>query len=244
LTLQITPQVFQITIRATNLYVIVEDRLTLIDTGFRGSMRKIAEFASSIGRDLREIDLAIITHNHLDHIGSLAELRELTDVKAAIHRIDVENTENELPYPGGKRINKLLNIPALSNLREHLVIDAEDANILLDDGSLLPVLGGLQVIHTPGHTAGSISLYSERDKVLFVGDALQKHYGRPCPPSKMVSSDLEVALDSMEKMAQLDCNIICFGHGKPIMKNGQKMLQDLVAKQRSDTTIKGYISSF
>jgi len=222
------------------MFVIVEDRLTLIDTGFRGSLRRITEFVNSIGRDIQEIDLAIITHNHLDHIGSLAELRELTDIKTAIHRIDVENTVNELPYPGGKRINKLFTIPPLASLRERLVMDAGDANMLLDDGNLLPVLGGLRVIHTPGHTAGSISLYAERDKLLFVGDALQKHYGRPCPPSKMVSSDLEVALDSIEKMAQLNCDIICFGHGKPIMKNGQKMLQNLVAKQRGNT-VKGYI---
>ena len=240
--IQITPQVYQITIRAANMFVIVEDRLTLIDTGFRGSQRRITGFVNSIGRDIREINLAIITHNHLDHIGSLAELRELTDIKTAIHRIDIENTENELPYPGGKQIGKLFTFPPLSNLRERLVMDARDASILLDEGSILPVLGGLKVVHTPGHTAGSISLYSEKDKILFVGDALQKHYGRPCPPSKMVSSDLEVALDSIKKMAELDCDIICFGHGKPIMKNGQKMLQKLVTKQQ-DNTIKGRIAS-
>ena len=59
----------------------------------------------------------------------------------------------------------------------------------IEDGDVLPVLGGLEVVHTPGHTPGSVCLYGARDRVLFVGDVLQRRRGRVSFASGLYSDD-------------------------------------------------------
>jgi len=75
-TQEIIPNVYQLSIRAVNVIVIAEERLTLVDTGLYGSSAQIVDFISHLGRSVEEIGLIIITHNHFDHIGGLAELKE------------------------------------------------------------------------------------------------------------------------------------------------------------------------
>ena len=69
LTLEIIPNVYQLTTGAANVVVIVEEELTIIDTGLRGSSAKITSFVQHLGRSVEEIGLIIITHNHFDHMG-------------------------------------------------------------------------------------------------------------------------------------------------------------------------------
>ncbi|GAH19098.1 unnamed protein product [marine sediment metagenome] len=71
-TVEIIPNVYQITLRVTNIILIAEEELTLIDTGFRGSAPQIMSFIQRLGRSPEEITLIILTHNHLDHAGGLA----------------------------------------------------------------------------------------------------------------------------------------------------------------------------
>ena len=67
----------------------------------------------------------------------------------------------------------------------------------IEDGDVLPVLGGLRVVHTPGHTPGSVCLYGARDRVLFVGDNLQRRFGRLSFASRLYSDDYALARRSM-----------------------------------------------
>ena len=174
LTMQVIPQVYQLTERYNNIFLIVEDKLTMIDTGFRRNPAGMIDFIHSQGRSPEEIKLIILTHNHIDHTGGLAEVRKLTKAQIAAPRIDFTLRKDVLPYPGGKFLGKVLQVPALSSIRNRLVIRAGEIDVLLDGSEVLPVLGGLRVILTPGHTAGSISLYSPQKKLLFVADALKK----------------------------------------------------------------------
>ena len=75
--LEIIPRVYQLTDRGANIILITEEELTLIDTGLPGSLTRILDFIHSLGRSAEEIGLIIITHNHFDHAGGLAELRRL-----------------------------------------------------------------------------------------------------------------------------------------------------------------------
>jgi len=81
--MEVIPQVYQITSKYTNVILIAEEELTLIDTGVRGSSSNIIKFVRSLGRSVEEITLIILTHNHLDHIGGLAELKKFTTAKVA-----------------------------------------------------------------------------------------------------------------------------------------------------------------
>jgi len=88
-------------------------------------------------------------------------------------------------------------------------------DVLVTDGEVFPYLGGLRVVHTPGHTRGSISLLLEKSEVLFVGDTIinnEDRLSRPLP----FGADRDESEQSLPKLARLDFDICCFGHGSPL----------------------------
>ena len=229
--MEIIPHVYQITTRGVNEILIAEEELTLVDTGFRGSSAKIISLIHSLRRSVEEITLIILTHNHLDHAGGLAELRRLTSAKVAVHKADISALNDELLYP--KIIRNLLHIPPFSMLRPLAYAEPSEVEIQLEGGEVLSPLGGLKVIHTPGHTPGSISLFSVKEKLLIVGDALNNRHKNIRLPPKMVSTDLTQAVDSVKRIAQLDFDVLCFGHGRPLTKDASAKVQDLIRKRGS-----------
>jgi len=228
--LEIVPGFYQITIRYANMFLVVEKDLTLIDTGFRGSMPAVFEFIRGLGRKPEEISLVILTHNHLDHTGGLEELRKVAAVKMAAHWADLFIPEGQIPYPAGGYVGTILRSPLLQPLKRRLVLDKGEVNVRLEGGEVFDVLGGLQVIPTPGHTAGSISLYAPAHKLLMVADALNKRRDVLRMPLKTVSTNLKDAVASIRTMAALDVEILCVGHGRPIMHNANANLRALVTK--------------
>ena len=140
-----------------------------------------------------------LTHCHGDHIGGVKQIKEKFGGQILIHRKDA---------PGLKDVN--------INLSTHIglepVILQEDARI--DDGDLLHV-GDLEfkVIYTPGHTAGSISLYCEKEKMLFSGDTLFRgSWGRTDLPT---SSFDDIITSITNKLINLpDDTIVYPGHRK------------------------------
>ena len=225
---EIIPDVYQLTSRGVNRILIVEDTLTLVDSGYTGSSRQLVGFIQELGRSVEEIGLIIITHNHLDHIGGLAELKELTGATVAIHKAGIIDADDDPPYPG--TIRRLLKVPFLSDIRRRFLLSPDDVDQQLGDGDVLEPLGGLRVVHTPGHTPCSISLYSPRHKMLLVSDALVRSRRALQFPHKMVTADFPLALDSIKKMAQLDIDILCFGHGRPLADDVTRKMQALVQK--------------
>ncbi len=223
--LEIVPKVYQLTVGGTNMILIAEEEMTLVDTGFLGSSAHTIDLIHSLGRSVEEISLIIITHNHFDHAGGLAELKKLIQVKVAAHKADITDTESQLSSPGVLR--RLLRIPPFSALHSAFLIKPREVEIQLAGGEILKPLGGLEVIHTPGHTPGSISLFSPQNKLLIVGDALNQ---RPQLPPKIVSTDLSQAIDSVKRIAQLDFDILCYGHGRPLTGNVRAKMQQLIEK--------------
>jgi glyoxylase-like metal-dependent hydrolase (beta-lactamase superfamily II) len=202
------PDIYQITVRGANMLLAVEESLTLIDTGHRGSGPEIIECIHHLGRTPKEISLIILTHNHIDHVGGLSELKQMTKARVAIHKTDI-----------GERKNPPSAI-------------AEDIDIRLEGGEVLDVLGGLQIIHTPGHTPGSISLFSAKNKLLIVGDALRKRRDKLDLPFRTASFNQTKAIESVRKVSRLDIDIMCFGHGLPLTDNAHVRLQELAERNR------------
>ncbi len=142
----------------SNSYVLRRDETTtdclIIDTGLEAS--ELMDF-------LAEHELApaavILTHGHIDHIVGLVSVREaFPEVKVYIHRLDAEMLAN----PNA-------NLSVLAGT----AFSTAPANILLEDGDTVTEAGlTLQVLHTPGHTAGGVCLYAEPEGDVFVGDTL------------------------------------------------------------------------
>ncbi len=225
---EIVPNVYQLTIKGVNLILIGEEELTIIDTGLPGTSAEIVDFIHSRGRSVEEISLIIITHNHFDHAGGLSELRKLTTAKVAVHKADIGDIENQPSYP--RVIQRALRVPPFSALRSAFSVRANTADIQLVGGEVLRPLGGLKVIHTPGHTPGSISLFSPQNRLLIVGDALNKIGKTLRLPYRMVSTDLAQAIDSIREIARLDFDILCFGHAPPLTDDVRTKMQELLEK--------------
>ncbi len=227
--MEVAPQVYQITRMMCNVFLVAEEELTLIDTGWRGSARRILDSVQKLGRSPEEITLIIITHHHPDHTGSLAELKRLTNAKVALHKADAQYFTGKLKEPplfkGWYRPLNLLLWPILLFLRPK----PADVDIILEDGDELPELGGLRVIHTPGHTPGSISLFSPKRRLIFTGDTTACFLpGRLSGPLRIFSFDMAQGRESVEKLAQLEFDILCMGHGSAVTQGAREKVQKLV----------------
>ncbi len=224
------PGVYQITYRAVNVLLIAEREMTLIDAGFRAGVPRIMDFFAKIGRKPEDLRLIILTHNHVDHIGGLRELVELTSAKVACHRADIYDLQGHMPYPHA--LDRALEFRPLRPLRPRLSVRAAEVDIKLAGGEVLPILGGTEVIHVPGHTPGSVCLYSKQGRVLIVGDALVRRNLAVYFPHESVSTDRAMAIQSAHKLAGLTFDTMCFGHGPPITSNAQSLLQACLDRRR------------
>jgi glyoxylase-like metal-dependent hydrolase (beta-lactamase superfamily II) len=196
-----------------NVYLLVDDGLTLVDTGFSGRADQILEQIEELGYSPSDIKRIIITHHHADHIGSLAALKKATQAEVIAHPADAPYIDGSLPQLGPSRprwLSKLSSRFSWQWATEPVAVDT-----LVNDGDELPILGGIKILHTPGHTPGSICLYLQSKDLLIAGDLLAHRFGLKLP-SRMFTVDIAQEVQSVKRIASLEFGIICFGHGSPI----------------------------
>jgi glyoxylase-like metal-dependent hydrolase (beta-lactamase superfamily II) len=215
---EVLPGVYAIKIRMgyVNAFLLTGgDGLTLIDSGLPGQVRTLLSAVERIGQKPADLKHIAVTHHHVDHTGSLADLVQATQARVYVHPLDAPITKGEQPVPGpnpASMLGKLL-WPLLKRLTparlEPIAIDHE-----VSDGEELPLAGGLKAVHTPGHTAGHVSyLRPGNGGVLFVGDAAGHMLGRLGPPAGMFTEDPAQVKASLRKIAELEFDAACFGHG-------------------------------
>jgi hydroxyacylglutathione hydrolase len=190
-----------------NVYLVVtDDGLLLVDTGLPGSAKRICRFVEAMGRDPGEIRDIVLTHIDGDHVGSAAALKTRTGARVALHELDAPVLTGER----GPRERTPLVVRALYPL----LVKRLRPDRLLRDGD---VVGGLRVMHVPGHTAGSIALVRD-DGVVFSGDALlsDKH-GNVIPPDPRLAQDPAQASVSAAAIEALHPWLLLPGHGAPAM---------------------------
>ena len=86
------------------------------------------------------------------------------------------------------------------------------------------------MVHTPGHTPGSVCLYGARDRILFVGDVLQRRRGRVDYASGLFSDDHAAAKRAVQRLAGLDVDVIVFSHFPPLTEAASEVLGDLARR--------------
>lgn len=224
---------------ASNAYVLVsKDAVALIDTGAaRGGGPIVAEIERH-GHSLSELRSIILTHAHSDHTGGVTELVRRSGAQVLAHREEVPYLQRAKSLPSGSIFGRVMNWfdDRMSGGARPIMVGTS-----LDDGVVLDILGGLRVIHTPGHTPGSICLFQEKSGILFCGDLLFNgnpltHRGGLQYAPRSLSSDPQAAEHSAQHLSSLMVRVLCMGHGEPIVKDAAVPMSKWLADVRSRKT--------
>ncbi|MEN6330173.1 MAG: MBL fold metallo-hydrolase [Methanobacteriaceae archaeon] len=220
--MEILPGIHELHGRVVNCHLVRDDDgIILIDTGLPGNSSKIIKYVeNNMNHRPQEIKTIVITHQHMDHVGSLSKMKDKTGATIAIHPADADYIRGNTDHTG----------PALSNAMVKLIqflyrTKPVEPDILVEDGDLI---GDYQVIHTPGHTPGSICLYNPKNKVIFVGDNLQYKDGKLLSPGERLLPEPEKYKKSMQKLLNYDIEAIFTGHTAPVTSDAGKLLKDFV----------------
>jgi glyoxylase-like metal-dependent hydrolase (beta-lactamase superfamily II) len=213
---ELAPGVYMISLGMVNAYLLDAGELTLIDTGPPGSEAKILAAMGELGQRPTDLRHILVTHCHTDHAGSLAALKQAAPAQAYMHPLDAalvregRSMRPVKPAPGllpGLLFNLL--IRAAPTALPAAVIDHE-----LNDGDELPFAGGLKAIHAPGHCAGQlVFLWPHYGGLLIVADAASNVMRLGL---SIIYEDLAEGQRSLSKLAALNFEMACFGHGGPI----------------------------
>jgi hydroxyacylglutathione hydrolase len=194
----------------SNVYLVINGKeLTIIDTGTPGNAKKIVEYIQKMGFQPSDISTIILTHYHMDHAGSAKILKDLTNAKVAVHEDDADYVAGKKALPKPKNI-------LFRAASSFVKVDPVQVDILLKDNSKI---GKLTVVHTPGHTAGSISLLDNKNKVLFAGDTLRFDGSKITGSPEQHTWNMAKAKESIKKISTLDFNAMLSGHGEPLTSN-------------------------
>ena len=231
------------------------DGLTVVDSGVPGSAEAILDAVHQLGRTPADVSEIVLTHCHNDHRGSADELAAKTGAEVVAHRLEAPYVRGERPQQPPVLIDfeRPIAEMVLASTAGHPgpATDAPDdleglarrlvASIAppppvpvhreLAEGDTLA--GGATVVHIPGHTVGSIAVHlpptSSRPGVLFTGDTLASVEGRVI--AGVFNVDRPALYRSIQRLAALDFEVACFGHGAPVLSSAGQRVRELAASR-------------
>jgi glyoxylase-like metal-dependent hydrolase (beta-lactamase superfamily II) len=202
--------------RFTNVYIVRGGtRTAMIDTGVLGTpTRDVTPVLDGLGLALSDIDQVVNTHGHYDHMGGNAEMAD-AGAPIALHGHDLWRAEsNEAQGREVREMFETIGYPDEGEPLEASVLGLLGREVgverLLEDGDRVDLGGGVEllVVHTPGHTVGSVSLLWEAEGVLVTGDSFQGRYPNRVP----ILQDPEYYAASIDRVEELDVRLLLAGH--------------------------------
>lgn len=203
--------------------VVVEDEneMVLVDCGLPNSFEMIKEKMAEKNLDINNLTKVIITHQDQDHMGSLKEIKD------NIKDVQILASEEESKYISGKEeflriqnINKAIDkvdeetrktMEAFKSRVSEVKTVAVDK--IVKDGDVLDIAGGIEIVETPGHLPGHISVLVRKEKALITGDALVVENGILIPSNPQYTLDMEMAKKSIKKLLNYDIDTLICYHG-------------------------------
>ncbi|GAA4942361.1 MBL fold metallo-hydrolase [Actinoplanes utahensis] len=181
-----------------SVYLLIRGgEVAVVDTGTAGSATSVEDVLRTAGLGWAAVKHVILTHQHQDHAGGLAEIAPLVGATLYAGTDDV----TAIGEPGGRKLRA--------------VKDGDE-------------VFGLQIVGTPGHTLGHVSIFEPATGVLVAGDALRNLDGLQGSAPEY-TSDQGKAAASVKRMAALDVTAILPGHGDPLTTGAKEALQKLAA---------------
>lgn len=234
----------QILGRDGNAYLIIDDKLTLIDSGHTHhcSITFLKDALTRLGYCFSDISQIIYTHPHVDHAGGGLHLSEFKHIR---HIACQGTAEHFKDYPRfcaaiGKEVKKLFAAhcvqPALFKRDETLAFFSTFVNpydgskididrFVVDKENISTGKGNLEVIHTPSHTPWDICLYEPDKKILFTGDFMAANGISLL--GNTIKSDVKDYLVSLLKVQRIPVDLILPGHGNPVYDPNELLLRSL-----------------
>ena len=218
-----------------NSFALVQDdgSVTLVDTGLKEAPARIVAGLAALGKHPRDVTRIVLTHVHPDHAGGAAGMSRRTGAPVLVHGDDhawARSGEITGSHDPSTRWGRLFARAGTST------VEAFEPGPPLRDGDLLPVSGGLRVVHTPGHSPGHVSLLVEESATLITGDALFNFGflgGARLSPA-FLCSDFAMTERTAHRLGELDYQVAAFTHGPEIRDRARETVRRLLA--RLDTT--------
>ena len=210
---------------STNIYILADDDITVVDTGYSGRTKQVLNAVRRLGYAPSDVKRIIITHHHPDHVGSLPGLRDATGADVIAHPLDVPYIDGRLRQPVTESMGWRRALLELSGKFWRIAPVTVTATV--DEGDELP--GGIRILHTPGHTQGSICIYIESKRLVIAGDLLVNRFGLKLP-SRPFTVDMYREVRSLQKLAEMEFDVVCFGHGRPLVKNAHASVADFARR--------------
>ncbi|MGA7293959.1 MAG: MBL fold metallo-hydrolase [Terriglobales bacterium] len=220
-----------------NAYLIEgDDGLTLIDAGYPDKAAAVFGAIRGLGHSPGQLKHLIFTHGHPDHVGSAAAIVRETGARTYMHPLDIPMAESGGPFRPLRPAPGLLR-RVLCNLLYHpdRRLEPVAINQPLTAGEILPIAGGIEVIHAPGHCAGQVALLWRPGRMLFTGDVCMNIMGLGDPVG---FESLEEGRQSQRKLASVSFasafDAAGFGHGAPITRDASKRFRDKYDKNSEE----------
>ncbi len=201
----------------------------LVDCGYPGSLELLEAELSARGASLAQVTKLVLTHQDDDHMGAAAELKERYPA------LQILASETEAPYISGERKN--LRLRQAEEMQEQLPEDQREFGLQfcrrlrrvppvavdrpLHPGEQFGWGGGCEILGTPGHTPGHISIRAQNGEYLIAGDAAVVEDGALAVANPEFCLDLNEAVRSLERLRAASCRrYLCF-HGGAWTGNGE-----------------------
>jgi glyoxylase-like metal-dependent hydrolase (beta-lactamase superfamily II) len=217
---EVAPRIHRVGEEIVNSYL-VEDagEVTVVDAGVPAYWGNLPDELAAMGRTLADVRAIVLTHGHDDHRG-FAERARQSGIGSRVHELDAALARKEVANPsrfaGPIRPGALIGFLWFSFRHGYFRTPALGEVATFDDGATLDVPGAPQVIHAPGHTAGSAALHFPGHDALFVGDALNTYSfatGWLGPQLSPLNADRAQALESLARLEEVPATYVLPGHG-------------------------------
>lgn len=221
--------IYQLEKRGVNFYLCLEEEeITLIDAGYPKSAQVIWQALAELGKQPTDLTRILITHADIDHVGGLKDVQSQSGAEVWCGAETAVHLRTATPP---KHLPKFAEFLSRFFVKFDAVTDVNH----FQHNEVLPVLGGLQVIATAGHTPDHHSFYSPTRGILFAGDALNMRSGTLQASPSIISADITAVARSAIQLLNLSPAIIACGHGSPLTGHSTDDLMALFSQLRTES---------
>lgn len=217
---RINSSLHEINLGMVNVFLLEasDGSLILVDTGMPKSEQKIIKYVNSLGKSVSDIKYILLTHSHIDHMGSAADLKKLSNAMLGVNENGIKFVDGtgglQMPSTSSSKDLKMKFMMGFAKVfMRFMKPKFVKPDMVLKEGVFPEQMHiNAKILETPGHTPDSISIYLPDSKTVIVGDMLFGTADKLVAPH--FYDDYIALLSSIKKIRDLNPDLICVSHGK------------------------------